>query len=393
MKVLFLVKKRDACYFYRVLQPSSHLIVNGHMVQEELLELQEYCKNCRTGMHEFQFYRTDDQFACPNCQSVFDYDVRSWKKKVSDGIEWADLVVFQRTTDLDHLKLMQFVKSLGKPAVLEADDNYLDIDPTNTGYEYYSGRKAVIEEMLRVADCVTVTVPGLKTAYEKYNNDIVILPNCLDLEIIDVEPKISNPAIFNRRGIRITTEEFQGLRQGKTFIGWGGSPTHERDLELVVGAIKRLSKTENVIFGFVGYIHRAILEVLPEDRLVLFGLVPVNNYFSLYKTLSFDVGIAPVAEIEFNRGKSPLKVLEYHALGILPVASDFITYSPYIHEGILARGNNEYGWFSALRAAVNCEDRQARLQANRKYVEENFDIKKTVRLWESVYQRKIEEKA
>ena len=390
MRAGYLVKRRDATYHFRVLIPSSHLTLRGHEIKEELLEQQSFCTNCNSGHYEYHYYM-DGLHECPRCRRAFDIDIPSWRKSVQELIEWSDIVVFQRTTDLHHLRLMREVKGMGKIVVLEADDNYIEVPEWNTGYKYYASRRGVIEEMFRTAHGVSVTTKGLQDRYLEFNSNVVVLPNSLDLEIMDVEPKMPELMVFGRDGKKITQERYEEIRHGKKLIGWGGSPTHQKDLELIVGAVKRLAKRENVVFGFSGYVLKTIIEALDDKSLVLFPLVPVTAYYSLYKTIGFDVGMAPVVNCKFNEGKSNLKVMEYQALGVIPVASDFTTYRDFIHRGYLAR-DEEYDWFSKLRHALNDEDLPERVAANRKYVEENFDIKNTVHLWESFYQGLLDQK-
>lgn len=417
MRIGYLCKKRDACYYIRVLIPSSHLVLHGHEVKEELLELQGYCTTCG-GQHtlEYQFFHEGD-FKCPRCNTHIPCNTQAWKDNIMDIMEWADILVFQRTTDLDHLRLMKIAQDMGKPVINEGDDDYINVNPENPGYQYYAQRQGFVKEMYRIANGVTVTTEGLKNVYSEFNNNICVIPNCNDIEIIDSEPSLPNVGVFDSKGKQIPFSQYEETRIGKTVLGWGGSPTHEQDLALMIPGIKKLLKREpNLVFAMVGFVHRAFLDMIPPDRLFLFSLVPVTGYFMLYKTVRFDIGLAPVAPIKFNEGKSSNKLIEYQILNMLPVASNFITYRNDIHQGFLASPNtdkqkvirvdpatkiqreehidvgSEYGWFSALSNAVHCENREERLLANRKYAEENYDIKTKIHLWIEFFQKVIDRK-
>lgn len=402
MRIGYLSKKQDACWWIRVFVPMTHLTLNGHEVKEEFLEIQGYCRTCG-GQHslEYQFFHEGD-FKCPRCSTLINNQTQQWKDKVMDVIEWAEIVVFQRTTDLDHLRLMKIAQDMGKPIVLEGDDDYINVPTSNPGYHYYAQREGFVKEMYRIANGVTVTTPGLKSVYGEFNDNIRVIPNCNDIEVVDAEPCLPNVATFNGKGQNIPFTAYQEARIGKKVIGWGGSPTHEKDLEIIVPAVKKLLRRDDkVIFGLVGFVHRALMEIIPPDRLFLFSLVPVTAYFMLYKTLKFDVGIAPVAPLKFNEGKSSNKLIEYQILKVLPVASDFVTYKQDIHRGFLASPNtdglgggeyvgSEYGWFRAMSNALNCEDREERVLANRKYAEQNYDIKTQVHQWSDFFQKVLE---
>jgi glycosyltransferase involved in cell wall biosynthesis len=394
LKVGYLVKRRDACWAIRVQVPATNLILHGHEYREELLELQAYCRRCRKGgPDEFQF-KEPNPFKCPTCGVSFELPTDEWRQKIIDIINWSDVVVFQRPTDASHLYLMKLAKKSGKKIIFEGDDDYLNVEKWNPGYEYYRVRKPIVEEMLRICDGITVTTECLREVYLPYNPNVRVLKNCIDIELLDVEPILhaGHIVIVGKKGQRVPFSEYEEARKKYKIIGWGGSPTHEMDLALIVSAVKRIARKEPVAFAFAGYVHRAILEFVPDNRIFCFFLVPMEMYFSLYKTIKFDIGLAPVAPVKFNESKSANKLIEYHAMGILPVVSDFVTYKNDIHRGFLASPNEEHGWVSAMRHALNCTDREERLLANRKYAEDNYDIKTKVFDWIDFYQKVLEGK-
>jgi len=399
MKIGYLVKKRDSCYWIRVLIPTPHIVELGNEVREELLEQVALCDGCRDkGIQERTFFE-EGEWKCVGCKKPFSENISEWQNKVMDLIEWADVIVFQRPTSLDHLRMMKMIKEdVKKPVVMESDDEYIKVPEWNTGYQYYKPRKDIIKEMLTTANALTVTTPSLRDSYLEYNKNIHVIKNALDIELIDVTPP-ANDFVVMKRGKRYTHQnpetdripsaEFLEARKGKKFIGWGGSPTHEKDLEIVIPAIKRIvNQEEDVIFGFVGYIHRSFFEIIPVDRLFCFSLVPMAQYFSLYKAIfrEGDIGIAPVVDLPFNWAKSCLKVIEYNALNILPVASRSVTYSDAINRGYEAQ-NLDWDWNSKLRYAINCpdEEKMERLDSNRKFLEENYSILKVAHDWDRFF--------
>lgn len=391
LKLGWLTKRRDACYQVRSLLPSSHLTAAGHQCLEETFEIYEYCMACRTGPIEYQWSDPKDYIQCPNCGEVIQKDTSDWKKNILDIIEQSDIVILQRAVSEAHLELLREIKKRGKIVVVEHDDNVISVPEWNTGYKYHIDRKHFIEQIFREADALTVTTHPLRNAYLEYNKKIFVLPNSLDLEIIDATPPLENITVFNKHGVRMLPEHFWEKRAGRKFILWGGSPTHEKDLELTVGAIRRISRQEDVCFGFVGYVHRAFLEILPDDKLFLFSLIPFSVYFMLYKALKAEIGFAPVTKHLFNDAKSNLKAIEYQAVNVLPVMSDYVTYSGCSPRGIYAK-NDEYSWYKAFQRAIHCEDYDYRLKENRKFIENHFDMKNNYKLWENVYEKLLGEK-
>lgn len=392
MKIGYLLKKRDACYWIRVLTPSSHLQSIGYESREELVELAAFCRKCRKGATQEKYFFSDDEniWNCSHCGEPLHEDVNEWRDRVLDLIKWADVVVFQRVTSEDHLRMMKMVKEdFGKPVVFSADDNYIDVPEWNSGYKYYAPRRKIIEEILRESTAVTVTTDPLRDRYLDYNDNVAVIRNSLDIELIDLTPEVDRFGVYDKSGKAVDYNKFLEAREGNVFVGWGGSPTHEKDLELIIKGLKRLVKRhDNLIFGFVGYCHRAIMEIIPEDRLFLFGLVPVSQYFSLYKKIfreNVDVGLAPVIDVPFNWSKSALKVNEYMALRVMPVASDLVTYQDAINDGYLVPGDDDYRWMKSIEKAAFGDDRLDRVESNRNFLEEKYNIKSAVHEWDRFY--------
>ena len=68
----------------------------------------------------------------------------------------------------------------------------------------------------------------------------------------------------------------------------------------------------------------------------------------------FDIGLAPLADTRFNSAKSDIKLLDYLALGLLPVVQDCPAYrlDPAMAEGAV----HATDWFEALRSLVDDRD-------------------------------------
>jgi len=406
LKVCFLTKRQDACYWIRIQNPLSQLNSRGHSCDDDVFEREIFCIGChqnpsippqaKPGKIVIQ-YDMEDNIFCDVCriQLVTAEELRDWRDSLYRKIEAADIVVFQRPTEVCHLRLMRRAKEMGKKVVQTADDDYINVPEWNTGYEYYSKRRGIIEETFRVCDAVDVTTPYLQKLYSTYCPKVTVLPNSQDIELIDATPPATEFRAFRKPEDRfssdqgllaISKEELEDMKQGNRFLLWGGSPTHQKDLEMMLKAAVRISKSVKVLFGFVAYVHYGFLDCLKKDRIVVFDLVPCLHYFMLYKALNAEVSLAPVCDVPFNHGKSSNKAVEAQILGSLPVMSDLVTYRGCSPRGIYTK-NDEYSWYCALRNAINMseEERLERTKENRKFVEEHYDIKKNIVMWEQFY--------
>lgn len=389
LRIAYLTKKKDACFWLRCLTPMGILNSIGHQAQDELLEQQLWCYTCQKGPFEFA-WNDKSKFMCPHCSKelMTSQEQVDWQKNIERVIEESDIICFQRPTSKESVELIKHAKARGKKTVQIADDNYLDVPTWNNGHKYYNQRRQIIEETLTVVDALDVTVPYLKERYKKYNSFIEVLPNCHDKDILDSAPTLPQLAVFDGQGKRLHEDLFLEAKNNNKLIAWQGSPTHEKDLEVILTSVRRISRQERVIFAFIGYAHRALLEIIPKDRLFLFSLVPNTIYLSMMQTIKADIGIAPIADHPFNLGKSNLRLMEYCFLRWLPVASNYPTYAGSCPDALYPN-NEDYDWYVSMRSAVNMEqdERQKRIEANRLHAEQNYDIATQIHRWESFFNR------
>lgn len=387
MKIGYLTKRRDACFWLRILNPMSILNSIGHEAEDELLEQQLSCSGCKSGRQERQYFEDVKKFDCPSCgmELFSEADLSEWRKSIDKIIHESDIVVFQRPTHPDHLRLIDKAKSLGKKTVQTADDDYFNVPEWNAGHRYYLERKDIVSKSFEMVDGVDVTTPALQRLYSSLNKNVQILPNCLDVSFADVTPA-SQPRVFDASGKLVMWDDFKSRTAGKKIVLWSGGPTHLMDLEIVVNPIRRASRSfDDIVFAFFGYIHRGILSACARDKLFLFSMTTNADYYGVYKAIDPHVVLAPLVQNEFNRGKSNLRALEAQMFNALPVMTNFDTYAGSSPRGIYVE-NSDYDWFRGIRLAAGCDDYQDRVSENRKFIEDNFDISKKIGLWEEFYQ-------
>jgi hypothetical protein len=88
---------------------------------------------------------------------------------------------------------------------------------------------------------------------------------------------------------------------------------------------------------------------------------------------TFDVGLKPAAREEWARGKCPMKDIQYMALGIPPVATNFGTAPESIRHGesgFLCDTDDE--WVAALDRLRDVEERRRIAKAARAVVEQRY---------------------
>ena len=109
----------------------------------------------------------------------------------------------------------------------------------------------------------------------------------------------------------------------------------------------------------------------------------------------FDISVPEVKSYianGFNSHNSSLKVLEYQAIGIMPVASDTVTYRSAIHRGLLAK-NGTSDWYFKMRNAINMDaERAEAIDANKKFVNREYNVKDTALEWIAMFRNVLESK-
>jgi hypothetical protein len=221
-----------------------------------------------------------------------------------------DVVVFQRSAEPSAANLMNDLLKIPasqRPRIVyELDDDLLGI-PERIGYvaSHYQDedRRRRMEGMMAAADRITVTNTHLADRVRE------IVPNNPDVRIVP-----------NYVPGRLTLDTVPERKDTAPVIGWAGSATHKADFEQVIKPLRRVLRTTDACFASIGanYTHRLVT----AGRGRVFHAEWVENVPQYHTALnSFDIGIAPLVDDPFNRSKSDIKLKEYAAHGIAPIAS------------------------------------------------------------------------
>ena len=293
------------------------------------------------------------------------HDVGLTVNPSEDDLQGANVVVFLRHFSPEALQAMRAAKSARKLVVYDIDDALWELDPTNPAYPFYSRPeiRRGIEACIRAAHLVTTTTEALAKKLKRFNERVVVLPNMLPDEA------------WPYSGAKPQNDEH-------VIVGFAGDPSHGADLEMIrdVGA-EILEAYPNVWLVCAGINPPPFA---PHPRLAVPPWVPIEEYGELLRT--FDIGIAPLVDTEFNRSKSDLKVLEYSMAGIPVVASDVGVYSSFVKDGetgFLVKSPQQ--WSKTLRRLI--EDRGLREEIGGKAnaVARERLISSTVGMWTEAY--------
>lgn len=272
------------------------------------------------------------------------------------------IVVGQRVNRPEALPIWRRLATPGRRLVWETDDDMFSIDPTNASAWFTHGPHVTdaVTFAAAAADLVTVSTEPLADVMRPYNSNVVVLPNHFDGGLLDlVRPQ-----------------------RDRVTIGWAGGDSHLRDFDSVAAPLRRfLLRNPDVDFHNIGTSYLRPFRLRGRYTGWQAGV------WDYYRTIDFDIGIAPLADTEFNRSKSGIKALEYQALGIPVVASDSLAYRPVVLDGVtgfLIR--HEHEWGRRLRDLVRDADMRAEMGAKARQHAAQWSIQRGWRLWETAYQ-------
>lgn len=267
---------------------------------------------------------------------------------VSRYIDHISLLVFCRTKwRISYSDLIKEAKSKSIPIVMQIDDlvcsmDYLEyilkmnLDKKGSDFIYDSWFSNVsrLERIAREVDSFIVTNDYLGESLKKtFNKEYVVIRNSLNREQISISQKL----------LEIQSE---GVRD-KFIIGYfSGSPTHKKDLEVIIDDIKRLlDNYSDIVFLMVGYMELpySFKKYIKSGRVIVKKLV---NFLELQYLISLaDVNMVPLEDNIFTNCKSELKFFEAAIVGTITVATPTYTYKNCISDrtdGFLCRPGEWY---------------------------------------------------
>ena len=260
-----------------------------------------------------------------------------WNPRMKDDF---DIFIFQRNSTREVIDLIYALRQEGKTVLYDMDDDLLRIPPSNPIFWVYleapSGPWYQIQSAV-LAGGITVTTPALAGLYGKLNNTRII-PNWLNIEEHrNIEP------------LRVVN--------GKILLFWGGSNTHKECLMLLKDALPAVMKR----YPQVGVVFMGDDPPFDVDWERVYQ-VPWGKYrFFKMVMAGCDIGLAPLAAIPFNLGKSDLRIKELAAAKLPIIASDYGEYakSAPLAGGIIAGTSEE--WYKGLCLLIeNEEERRGR---------------------------------
>lgn len=247
--------------------------------------------------------------------------------------------------------------------VYETDDDLFAADPSALPHLTDPRVKDSIRYMMERSEMVTVSTPYLAELVQRHNRNVRVLPNCVNADLLD---------LARRRG-----------REGRVTVGWAGGQSHLPDWAHAADWIRPVLQrhAESVDFHFVGADYSPLL----HWPCLWTGWT--DDIWDYYRAVNFDIGVAPLSPIPFNRSKSHLKALEYAALGVPVVATDMEPYRDLVVDGVTGYlVSTPEQWDKRLTELINDEAAREEMGAAARKRAAQFTIQGNWHLWDMAYE-------
>ena len=366
----------------------------------------------RTGVSGCDFYRCVTPMEAAEFHAGLKYK-EIWAEKIISDIMLfpesfkekmdTDIYLVQRLNTLPFLKRIKAYiqeNNVKGKIVIDFDDNVFKVSPLSNHYADYGTenyqitfedgtkhdawvdgqnidlkknkeRLDDIKKVVAGADMVTVTTPILAEVFREYNENVRVLPNCVNLKE------------WNKLPLEKNEKEIK--------LYWGGGMSHWQDLLLIREPLKQIfEKYKNAKIVMLGWMPDGFEQTFP-GRVEFQSWANIYGYPYKMASLGIDIALIPLVDNEFNRCKSAIKWIEASSLQIPSVVSYC---SPYKEVESLSEkdlavfidGNSPDAWVEGISTLIDNPDLRQKIgEESRMVVEKHFDINTQYHQWINAY--------
>ena len=269
-------------------------------------------------------------------------------------LKGADVLFIQREAMLFGPPLFEHLAAARVPIVLDLDD------PTYLGsvYSVYGGAVAALrwrskgDTLIRLADVVLCGNDGIANYVRSRGGDARVVPTIVD-------PGVFRPAERQARDVPV--------------IGWIGTQAMYNYVEKLYPVLERLRQKHDFVFRVIGSDRPA--PSIP-------GLQATSEQWRLAREVedfsSLDIGLYPLVDEEYSRGKSGFKAIQYMSAGIPFVMSPVgICATIGVPGSTHFLASSESDWYDSLDRLLESEALRRQMgAAGRQHVLQTYSVEK-----------------
>jgi glycosyltransferase involved in cell wall biosynthesis len=306
------------------------------------------------------------------CSKLFNWNItfRLLSDCTGEMIMQGDVFIVQRDANQFVVEVIQLIKRMGKPIIFDIDDLLTELPDFLSHHQLLIDNQYYLQQALKESTVVSTTTKRLSRVLQKYNDNINIIPNCVECSTKDV---ISHSNVKSKEVSLIVASSDKVL------------------VDMVIESIFKIQKQLGVKVITIGPIS---LEFIKAGITVeQYEIMPYEDFLNLIRNTSNLIGIIPLDNSVFSSCKSPIKYFDYSLAGVPTLASNLPPYLDFIENentGLLVNNNNN-AWFNAIKEVILSSQKRSHLaDMARYYVVENYSLEYSAKLWNDTIEQAIE---
>jgi glycosyltransferase involved in cell wall biosynthesis len=267
------------------------------------------------------------------------------------SIKQYDLVyIFREAALLGPPVFERMIARSGVPVVFDFDDAvFVSYRSPSNGYLSYLKFAGKTKAICRLSSHVMAGNPYLANYAGQVNHHVTVIPTTID------------------------TDKYQPRKQQSTgvpIIGWTGSYSTVQHLDTLRGALQKLAERDKFRLRVIGTPTYQLSGIDVEA-------MKWRSDTELADLNAIDIGVMPLPDDRWSKGKCGLKALQFMALGIPTVCSPVGVNTEIVQDdqnGFIAATEDE--WIEKLSSLIRSVELRERLgKAGRKTVEQRYSAK------------------
>jgi GT2 family glycosyltransferase/glycosyltransferase involved in cell wall biosynthesis len=262
-----------------------------------------------------------------------------------------DVVLIQRNIIQPHNVqfLIDTCRQRNLPIVYEIDDNLLNVPQDKDSKGVYAKAAPAIKALATAASKVIVSTDLLAKQMSQFNDSVTVIPNVIS-ELTWLKP-VETSELFPQQLSNIGTETLKILYMGNS--------SHVEDLAMIKPVFESLYAENFDVRLLVIGCEPEVEENAPDwyTRLSIpQGYDAYEKFVPWFRQIAqkCDMAIAPLVGNEFNQFKSPLKFLQYSAVGLPAIYSNCTPYREVVIHGVngILTNNDQKSWIEAISKCI-----------------------------------------
>jgi len=280
--------------------------------------------------------------------------VRSYRRRgdvVARAADFDLIYLFREAALLGPAWYERRIAAAGVPMVFDFDDAvFVAYRSPSNGYLSYLKFPGKTAAICRLATHIIAGNQYLADYAREHNPNVSIVPTTIDTDKYEVRAEKAS--------------------DGPVTIGWSGSFSTVQHLDTIREALTELALTENFRFRVIGTPEYSVPGVDTEA-------MPWRSDTEIADLSEIDIGLMPLPDESWTRGKCALKALQYMALGIPTICSPVGVNTSLIQEGVngyLAGPKDE--WIAKLKTLLHSPELRRKVGLEgRRTVEEGYSAR------------------